>query len=42
MLYLLSLELAEPVQSDGGLRIIGFVPAVERAYSYTLKSGAFD
>jgi len=35
-------QFAKPVQSDGGLRIVGFVPAVERTYFYPLKSGAFD
>ena len=35
-------QFAKPVQSDGGLRIVGFVPAVERAHFYPLKSGAFD
>ena len=42
MLYLLSLELAKPAQRDGGLRIVGFVATVKRAYFYSLKSGAFD
>ena len=35
-------QLAKPAQSDGSLRIVDFVAAVERADSYPLKSGAFD
>ena len=36
------LQLAEPVERDRSLRIVGFVAAVEGAYFYSLKSGAFD
>ena len=35
-------QFAKPVQRDGGLRIVGFVAAVERANFYPLKSSAFD
>src|SRR4030095_8504536 len=36
------LQLAEPAQRNGSLRIVDFVAAVERAYLYPLKSIAFD
>jgi len=36
------LQLAKPAQSDGGLRIVGFVAAVKGADPDPLKSGAFD
>jgi hypothetical protein len=36
------LQLPEPAQRDRSLRIISFVPAVERADFYPLKASAFD
>jgi hypothetical protein len=35
-------QFAKPAQSNGGLRIVGFVPAVERTDFYPLKSGTFN
>jgi hypothetical protein len=36
------LQLAEPAQRDGGLRIVDFVAAMEGADPDPLESGAFD